>query len=147
MCVKCRYKALILARKSVQPFIISSHLNSFSFRLFFFFLAYVPSLLRDIKSVRRIKRSLGWEELVWWVKRWTNLKKGEKYICQLWSLVSWGSQCLCHSLSCCQLLSECYVFAHRHRNTCNVHCAGRENFTCKLHIITASQNWLCFFFL
>ena len=92
MCVKCRYKALILARKSVQPFIINSHLNSFSFRLLLFF---PPLLLMTMsrvcseteKSVRRIKRSLGWRELVWWVMRWTNSKKKggggeEKYICQ-----------------------------------------------------------------
>lgn len=76
MCVKCRCKALILARKSVQPFIISSHLNSFSFRQLFF--SYVPSLLRDRKSVRRIKRSLGWREFVWWVMGWTNFKKRRK---------------------------------------------------------------------
>lgn len=61
MCVKCHCKALILARKSVQPFIISSHLNSFSFRLspslslflsfsiFCFSSLCVLSLLRDRK--------------------------------------------------------------------------------------------------
>lgn len=119
MYVKCRYKALILVRKSVQPFIINSHLNSFSFRLLFFFFlffAYVPSLLRDRKSVRRIKRSRGWREFVWWVMRWTNLRKGEKYFCQVSSPVSRGLKCLRHSLSCCWLLPECCV---------------RDNFACK----------------
>lgn len=36
MYVKCHYKALILARKSAQPFIITAHLNSFSSRAAFF---------------------------------------------------------------------------------------------------------------
>lgn len=76
MCVKCRCKALILARKSVQPFIIHSHLYSFSFRLFCVCVCVcahvcVPSLLRDRNSVRRIKRSPWWHGFVWWVMRWT----------------------------------------------------------------------------
>lgn len=47
MYVKCLYKAFLLAWESVYPFIISSHLNPFSFRLQFL---CVLSLLQRKKS-------------------------------------------------------------------------------------------------
>lgn len=132
MCVKCRYKALILARKSVQPFIINSHLNSFSFRLllfFFFFLPMCRVYSETEKSVRRIKRSLGWREFVWWVMRWTNSKKkkvGRKiHLPGIILVASWGPRrrffffflfSLRHSLCGCRLLALNAVCLHKTRS-------------------------------
>lgn len=71
MCVKCHYSSLILvASKSVQPFIIKSYLNLFPFRLFFFLLPPHPSMCwvyTETENLRRIKRSLRWQDFVWWV--------------------------------------------------------------------------------
>lgn len=92
MCVKCRYKALILARKSVQPFIINSHLNSFSFRLLLFFSPsssydYEQSLLRDREICEENKEITGMAGICLMSYEMNQFKKKrgggeEKYICQ-----------------------------------------------------------------
>lgn len=52
MCVKCHYALILVASKSVEPFIIKSYLNSFSSRPFFFFFVHVPSLAETEESVK-----------------------------------------------------------------------------------------------